>query len=84
MKANIIQIGNSRGICLPESAIKQCGFEEFVEITLRDNGLLLQPSKKTREGWEESFHKMGESGDDLILGEDSTPSHWDLEEWTWE
>lgn len=84
MKANIIQIGDSQDIGLSKDIIDLCGFKESVEITFRDRGLLIQPARKVREGWEEAFGKMAESGDDLILDEDSAPSHWDAEEWTWE
>ncbi len=86
MKANIIQIGNEQGIFLPKTLLEECGFKDSVEITLRENGLFIQasPKRKPREGWKESFKKMAESGDDLLLDQDNAPSRWDQEEWNWD
>ena len=60
--AHLIKIGNSQGIRIPQSLIKQAHLQntEF-EIQVVDNGLLITPIKKTRKGWEEQFKSIAVS-----------------------
>ena len=57
--AHLIKIGNSQGIRIPQSLIKQADLQnkEF-EIQVVENGLLITPIKKTRGGWEEQFKNI--------------------------
>jgi len=57
--AHLIKIGNSQGIRIPQPLIKQANLQdqEF-EIHVVDNGLLITPIKKTRQGWEEQFKSI--------------------------
>ena len=57
--AHLIKIGNSQGIRIPQPLIKQANLQdrEF-EIQVVDNGLLITPIKKTRQGWEEQFKSI--------------------------
>ncbi len=84
MNATLIKIGNSRGIRLPKPIIEQCGFENEVEMEVLDHKLVIFPSNHTRAGWNSAFAKMGEFGDDELLGRvaESGPT-WDDEEWEW-
>ncbi len=56
---HLIKIGNSQGIRIPQSLIKQADLQdkEF-EIRIVDNGLLITPIKSTRKGWEEQFNNI--------------------------
>ena len=45
MEARIIQIGNSKGIRLPNALIKQYDLKGTIEITPTPEGILIQPSK---------------------------------------
>jgi antitoxin MazE len=56
--AHLIKIGNSQGIRIPQSLIKQANLQnkEF-EIQVVDNGLLITPIKK-RTGWEDQFKSI--------------------------
>ena len=60
--AHLIKIGNSQGIRIPQSLIKQAHLQntEF-EIQVVDNGLLITPIKKTRNDWEEQFKSIAVS-----------------------
>ena len=80
-KVQIIKIGNSQGIRIPKALIEQCGFSSEVELRVEEGKLII--SKATvREGWEESFREMAESGDDeLLLGDFA--NQFDEEEWQW-
>jgi antitoxin MazE len=70
MKANIIQIGNSKGVRIPKSLLDELKFEKLVEFEILPNGLLLRPIHEKpvsppRAGWSEMFKSaLDESGDD--------------------
>ena len=69
MELKVVQIGNSKGIRIPKSLLKQYNFKDKVLVDLKEDGLLIKP-KKVRDGWAESFKEMAKNGDDqLILGD---------------
>ena len=43
MKAAIIKIGNSQGLRIPKPIIKQCGFNQEVELEVHDKKLIIKP-----------------------------------------
>ncbi|MFO7716479.1 AbrB/MazE/SpoVT family DNA-binding domain-containing protein [Desulfosarcina sp.] len=56
--ATLIRIGNSQGIRIPKAVIEQARLEDKqLEFKIIDDGLLIQPVKKNREGWKEQFDK---------------------------
>lgn len=85
MKANIIQIGNSRGIRLPKTLLQECGLDEdsCVEITTKKNQIIIKPCAGPRTGWAEAFQEMARAGDDRLLEVGNLENEWDEEEWEW-
>jgi len=81
MRASIIKIGNSRGLRLPKAIIEQCGFDNEVEIQVRNNEVIIRPIKRPRHDWEEAFKNMAKKGDDHLI--EFPDSQWDKEEWEW-
>lgn len=82
MKANLVKIGNSKGIRIPKAILEQCGFKDRVEIEVKGNTLIVMPTRKPREGWEDAARWAHEHGDDeLLLGD--FPNEFDEKEWTW-
>lgn len=53
MRVEVICIGNSRGIRLPESIIEQCGLGAAVELHVEQNRIVITPHKSPRQGWAE-------------------------------
>lgn len=54
MKANIINIGNSKGVIIPAKLLKLIGLDKHANIDVIDNKIVIEPVKKQpREGWEE-------------------------------
>ncbi len=52
---SLIKIGNSQGIRIPKALIEQAHLQDaLIELKVLDNGLLLQPQKATRQGWNEA------------------------------
>jgi len=64
MIANIIKIGNSKGILLNKSILKQCHINEKVEVLLEKRRIILKPIKEPRKDWEASFKQMRKENDD--------------------
>ncbi|MCH2449987.1 MAG: AbrB/MazE/SpoVT family DNA-binding domain-containing protein [Gracilimonas sp.] len=85
MKTKIIRIGNSQGVRIPKPLIEESGITEEIEMILRDNEIVLRSAETIRKNWEESFEKMAEQGDDVLLDQEEIEksSDWDETEWTW-
>jgi antitoxin MazE len=85
MKARIVQIGNSQGIRIPKSLLKQSGLNDDVELEVKDRQIVIRTARKPREGWENKFRAMAVSADDELLDKQALPhqSKWDENEWTW-
>jgi len=82
VRAKVIKIGNSRGIRIPRTLLEQADLTDEVEMTVDGNKLIIQSARQHRQGWEARFSEMAQNGDDRLLDE-SVPTHWDDEEWTW-
>lgn len=82
IRSKVVKIGNSRGIRIPRTILEQAGLTDEVEMTVEGNKLIIQALHQPRQGWEERFAEMAKQGDDQLLDETS-PTKWDEEEWTW-
>jgi antitoxin MazE len=90
MKVNLVSIGNSKGIRIPRSIIKACGFGDQVEMRVDqvemrvgEGVVVLAPARTARQGWEEAFAKMAATGDDALIVPEHLEHEWDAEEWEW-
>ncbi len=84
MLAQLIDIGNSKGIRIPKKLIQQYGLEDEIEITATSNGLLISKKGHGRDGWDEQIKEALEVGNkpetDLF---DGISNEWDKNGWTW-
>ncbi len=82
--AELVRIGNSKGVRIPKGIIDQAHLEEKeLEFRIVDEGLLICPvNKKPRVGWEEIFTKH--SNLDLSPGETEWLNATLLNEEGWE
>ncbi len=88
MKVNmttLIRIGNSQGIRIPKAVIEQARLEDKqLELKVTDDGVLIHPVKKNREGWKELFDKTKKT-----LEASEAEKQWleaplsDDEDWEW-
>ena len=54
--AHLVKIGNSQGIRIPKPLIEQAHLEgKELDIQLVDQGILVTPSKKPRDGWKKAI-----------------------------
>ena len=68
MLISVVPIGNSKGIRIPKSILKQLNIEEKVELKVLDKEIVIKPvTKKPREGWYEKFVKMHQEEDDRMI-----------------
>lgn len=70
MDISIIAIGNSKGIRLPKILIDKYNIRDTIELILEKDYIILKPKTSSRKGWEKSFKKMHENGDDKSLMSD--------------
>ena len=82
IRSKIIKIGNSRGIRIPRTLLEQAGLVDEVEMKVEGHRLIIHSAHSPRAGWDEQFAAMAKNKDDQLLDE-SIPTRWDEEEWTW-
>jgi antitoxin MazE len=83
MKADLVRIGNSRGVRIPKSVIEECGFEGRVEMRVESGSLIITPARRIREGWNDACKAMAARGDDKLLLPDDLEHSFDDTEWEW-
>ncbi len=81
MDISVISIGNSKGIRLSKTLIEKYNIKDTVELVLEKGYIILKPKSSPRKGWEKSFKKMHENGDDKLIIPDVFEDE-NLEEWT--
>ena len=82
MRVQVIKIGNSKGIILSKTVLERYGFEDKIEITMKEGHLELKPASPPRQGWDEAFKRMHELGDDELIIDDVLDDDF-LDEWEW-
>jgi len=70
--AHLVKIGNSQGIRIPKSLIQQAHLEgKELDIQVVNQGILITPSKKPREGWKKAIETVLENN-----GSETSDSEW--------
>lgn len=80
MELPLINIGNSKGICLPKRILDKYSIKDKFALILEKKHIILKPKLTPRKGWEEAFKKMSENGDDKPLMDDVFEEE-SFEEW---
>ena len=67
MDSNIIKVGNSNGIILPATILKELKLstKSTVSIDVEKGAIVIRPG--VRQGWEEAVAMMHQNGDDELL-----------------
>ncbi|MGE3153909.1 MAG: AbrB/MazE/SpoVT family DNA-binding domain-containing protein [Nitrospiraceae bacterium] len=82
MKAQIVRIGNSKGIRIPKPLLQEAQLEGEVDLQAEPGRILISKAAKPRAGWAEAARRMRERGEDQLLDQ-PTPTRFDKEEWKW-
>ena len=83
MKSKIVQLEDSPAIPVSQPLLDSCKLQGEVEIEVQGGCLVIRNLKPPREGWEEAFREMADSGDDRLVLNDASTTRWDAEEWEW-
>jgi antitoxin MazE len=83
IRAELVRIGNSRGVRIPKPLIEQCGLGDMVELRVENDCLVISPERQPRQGWEEAFRAAGPAEHDELLLEIAEPNEFDRKEWQW-
>lgn len=84
MKTNIIRIGNSQGIRIPKILLEQSRLGTEVELEVEDEKIVIHSVSQPRQGWDQKFRLMAQSGDDKLIDEEqSVQTQWEKDEWEW-
>ncbi len=81
MEAQIIKIGNSKGLRLSKTILEKYNIKDRVELILENEQIILKPIAQPREGWEASAKEMRKNGHDRLLIDDVFEDE-SFEEWT--
>lgn len=79
---HLIHVGNSLGVRIPKAILAQLGFKEYtnLEFKVTQEGLLISPTRHSREGWKEVFDEAQK--EHLLMGE-KIVNEFDENEWEW-
>jgi antitoxin MazE len=83
MVLKVIDIGNSKGIRLPQALIKNYGIADEIKVELNEEGILLKPIKGIRKGWEEQFKNAATPVSTEEEAWQEPNNKFDGEEWEW-
>ena len=67
MDVSLISIGNSKGIRLSKTILEKYNIQDTIELIFEKGFIILKPKTAARKGWEKSFKKVHENGDDKAL-----------------
>ena len=85
--AQLINIGNSKGVRLPKSLIEQAHLDnKELEFIVLPEGVLIHPIQKNRQGWKEQFSDLAKhplTADEKEWLEASIDSSELEEDWSW-
>lgn len=80
--AEIVAIGNSRGLRIPKPIREELGLEGPVTMTVSEDALVIRAKRSARMDWAERFAKIGEPVREALLIPDRLGTDFDSE-WTW-
>jgi len=80
MEAQIVKIGNSKGLRLSKTILEKYNIKDRVELILEEGHIVLKPIDQPRQGWDAAFKEMRANGDDRLLIDDVFEDE-DLDEW---
>ena len=81
MKAQVIQIGNSKGIRIPKVLLEESGIRDDVELEVCPEGILVRNVRSPRRGWDGIFRAMADQDEDHPTSSDLTS--FDSKDWQW-
>ena len=78
MHANLIQIGNSRGVRLSKAIIEAAGLQDGLDLEVRNGAVVIRAVRSTRSGWADAALACRNAGDDALEDWDVAAGDGDL------
>lgn len=72
MHANLVKIGNSKGVRLPKAVIEQAGIKDDIDMEIKDGKIILSSARPARTGWEAAAKACHDAGQDNLEDWDAT------------
>jgi antitoxin MazE len=82
MKAQLVRIGNSRGVRLPKAIIEQAGLTEEVELEVRGHTVVIAATRRAQAGWADAARALAAAGGGRLM-DPETRTQFDEDEWRW-
>ena len=82
MKTTLTKIGNSKGIIIPATFLRECQIDNVVSIEIKNNKIVIAKPEQLRSGWAEAFAKVKPHDQEILIDETLTNS-FDSDEWEW-
>jgi antitoxin MazE len=82
VSAEIVDIGNSKGLRIPKTIREELGLEGKVTLTVAAGALVVRPKHGPRADWRERFARARAPGREPLLMPDDLGTDFDSE-WTW-
>lgn len=70
MELQLIDIGDSKGLIIPDHLIKEYGNPDNLDLIIESGQIIIKPKYIPRLGWEAAFKEMHANGDDKLLIDD--------------
>lgn len=82
MKTTLTIIGNSKGIIIPATLLKECQIDYDVTIEVKNNKIVISKPVKPRSGWADAFAQVKPNDQEILIDDDLTTS-FENGEWEW-
>ena len=77
MHANLVRIGNSRGVRLPKAVIEAAGLRDDLDLEVRDGTVVIRNAETMRNAWAEAAATCHAAGEDALEDWDVTSDDGD-------
>lgn len=82
MNVVIREIGNSKGIIIPASVLKEAGIGKVVDMCVEDDCIIVKAAKDPRAGWLEAIQKDPPEENESVFMDGIEDADL-VEDWTW-
>ena len=83
IRTSLIKIGNSIGLRIPQTILRQLKLTGEVELEVKQNQLIVKLADNPRAGWADAFCSAGEETDESLDEWKAMGMAEDTSEWTW-
>ena len=85
MKSQLQRIGNSQGVIIPKTMLKQAGIEKQIQIQIVGQQIIIEPEARVaRKNWEaQVLNALEKEGPHEGDPNESITNEFDDKEWTW-